>query len=1151
MTRKHLHPLVAWLGLCGACIWQPAQAQLIIEDKLTGRRSLPNYWKSFGIACLTAGNAAEGNESSIPGCGNLTYYKDGKSPYVGGTGQALPEPDGKGALRLTNGDFYPAGNKDPNDPKFGRKGGFQRGSVVSRATFPSHHGLQVTFTTVTYGGNGFGRNTGADGMSFYLTDGSVDASIGGEGGSLGYSCSNRNPDAEGVRKGYIGVGIDEFGDFARGVEDSTDTGEDFRPGRISVRGAGDTNWPGLIANWSALYPENLTGKRSTSKEEQDARRKAVQDVCRTGLLYNLQSTKVTLGKVTVQPGQSYRPPNGLMNYPLLKPTSDLPEGTSLANQQAVPDPPPNKGKPLREKAIPITYALKITQDGFLSFSYSMKNGNPVSVIKDLLITKDNGPLPSSFRFGFAGSTGAGSNVHEITCFKAAPLDSAESSAVTNIPQSARVEAGTQLYLANYHPVSWWGELTAQTLLLDPVTDIVSINPVANWNASCVLTGGACPSTGRAQVAQAPAQRRMLTWNGTQGVPFQWGSLGRAQKAALKSTDTRAPTQILDYLRGDRSREVANSGPLRTRTGVLGDIIHAGPAWVGAPASPYAGPWADALYPRTSMPEKEYAKFQGDNVRRQNVVYAGANDGWLHGFRAGGYDAQGRFVADATTPNDGLEMLAYMPAAVLASVHPAKPELDYSATRYVHAYHVDATPGSGDLYYAGAWHTWLVGGLGAGGQPGGPVIDKTLAAPGALYALDITNPQRFSEANAAALVIGDWSAATLTCGGLANCGQHLGSVYGTPQIRRLHSGQWAVLSGNGLNSTSGTAGLFVMLVDPSTGATSWRFIDTGYGPGRDPQAGDARNGIVQVTAADLDGDHITDYVYGGDVFGNVWRFDLTSDDPARWAASAAPLFSTGGRPITSRIVVAAVPAADRAAPRVILGFGTGQRRVQTIDSGALYDQTGSHAVYGVWDWDLAGWNAKSGPKARYASLEAPQGVTRDKLLSQAVLKTVAGSGDVSGYRTVSRRKVCWAGTAGCTGSSAQFGWVLPLPQGDEQVIYHPVIAYGMLLVNTTIPEESRPLTCDSTSASGFTMALTMGDGGAANASFFADAGKRFVSYDGEFVSGIGLGATGTPTIVSADGRPFMAEQTSKGVPTVEPINPPPGGLGGRLTWMELR
>lgn len=1133
MTPRHLS---AWLGLCAwACM--PAQAQLIIEDKLTGRRSLPDYWAALGGACLTAGNVPEDDKRSIPACKDLAYYKNRGSVYVGGTGEALPESDGSGALRLTNGDTTKGAK---GDTKNGVNSDGQRGAVVSRETFPSHRGVQVTFTTVTYGGDGYGvdddgdnKGGGADGMSFYLMDGSMDPSFGAVGGSLGYSCSNRNSVADGVHKGYLGIGIDEYGNFAHAY-DNTSTGDGFRPGRISVRGAGDINWAGLRGGkWRDFYYEHLNSEE---------RLKAVQQTCATGRVQNFSRRPMTINGVRVAHGES-TPHSVGHNYALLG-NRDLPEGTSLSNQQAVK-------APRRAAAKPITYALKITQDGYLSFSYSINRGNKVSVIKDQRITQGNGDLPGSFRFGFSGSTGSGSNVHEITCFKAAPVDQAESSAVTNIPQSARVEVGTQLYLANYHPVSWWGELTAQTLLLDPVTDTVSVNPVANWNASCVLTGGACPSTGRPQVAQAPQQRRMLTWSGQQGVPFRWSRLSGDQQAALKSADASKPTQILDYLRGDRSREVAKKGPLRTRTGVLGDIIHAGPAWVGAPASPYAGTWVDALYPRAQMPEQDYAGFLSRHVRRQNVVYAGANDGWLHGFRAGGYDAQGHFVADAVTPNDGLEVLAYMPAAVLASVHPPKPELDYSATRYVHAYHVDATPGSGDLYYDGAWHTWLVGGLGAGGQPGGPVVDKTQAAPGAFYALDITDPRRFSEANAAALVVGEWSADTLSCGGQDNCGQHLGSVYGTPQIRRLHNGSWAVLFGNGLNSPSGTAGLFVMLVDPQTGTPSWRFIDTGYGASRDPLAGHARNGIVQATAADLDGDHITDYVYGGDVFGNVWRFDLTSDDPTRWAASAEPLFSTGGKPITSRIVVAAVPHAAGAAPRVILSFGTGQRRVQTLDRGAEYDDTGSHAVYGVWDWDLAGWNAKAGPKARYSSLRSPQTVNRGTLLAQSVLKTVPGRGEVSGYRTVSRRKVCWAGTPACPGNAAQFGWVLPLPQGDEQVIYHPVIAYGMLLVNTTIPEESRPLSCEDTPASGFTMALTMGDGGAANASFFANTGNQFVSYDGEFVSGIGLGATGAPSIVSADGRPWLVEQTTKGDPVVKPINPPPGGLGGRLTWMELR
>ena len=122
----------------------------------------------------------------------------------------------------------------------------------------------------------------------------------------------------------------------------------------------------------------------------------------------------------------------------------------------------------------------------------------------------------------------------------------------------------------------------------------------------------------------------------------------------------------------------------------------------------------------------------------------------------------------------------MPGAVLNTIHnSANATLDFSNTQYAHNFFVDATPGTGDLFYGSAWHTWLVGGLGAGGA--------------AIYALDVTNPTQLSpRANAATLVhrrveLGDhqlqptWPA----------CGNNLGNTYGTPQIRRFHNGNWGV------------------------------------------------------------------------------------------------------------------------------------------------------------------------------------------------------------------------------------------------------------------------------------------------------------------------------------------------------------------------
>ena len=267
--------------------------------------------------------------------------------------------------------------------------------------------------------------------------------------------------------------------------------------------------------------------------------------------------------------------------------------------------------------------------------------------------------------------------------------------------------------------------------------------------------------------------------------------------------------------------------------------------------------------------------------------------------------------------------------------------NYSDPQYGHKFDVDAPPGTGDIFYGGTWHSWLVGGLGAGGS--------------SIYALDITDPDgSFSEANAANVVKGDWNNFTLTCVNIpAGCGNNLGNTYGVPQIRRFHNGNWGAVFGNGFGSATGDAGIYVMLVD-QTGAITFYYLSTGAAGG---------NGIAYTTPADLDGDHIVDYVYAGDLLGNVWRFDLTSTNPTNWAATPNAIFTTpAGQPITSKLIVASV--ASTANPRVLIEFGTGQITPMTNYSAAQYS-TSTQALYGIWDWNMAALNAKS--TAQYAAL----------------------------------------------------------------------------------------------------------------------------------------------------------------------------------------
>jgi type IV pilus assembly protein PilY1 len=1129
MNLKQLRSALALcllaLPACGA------RAQLVISDTLTGASSSYS-WQSIGGACLTAGN----NSGSIPACVGLSYYKG--TTQVGGVNGLLGssgDPVGQGALRLTNG-----------DTTTGTNGNNQAGAVISTFSFPSNQGVQVTFQTVTYGGNADsntgGQKSGADGIAFFLIDADKVPTIGATtktgavGGSLGYSCSNTNAPYDGLQGAYIGVGIDEFGNFSNPGDNSA-SGPGTGPSRVTLRGAGNVNWASLNAAYPTLYPGTLNAADRLA---------AVKATCGSGKLYNYSGGKITdtNGKKVANQGQTVQ---SVLTYPFIADSDLSALNTTIYSQEAV-------AKPLRSKATPITYGLTITQDGLLSLSYSVNGGAPTSVISKQAITASNGPLPSAFHFGFSAGTGGGSNVHEIMCFKAAPIDTAASSAGINIQQSAKVQVGTQLYLAYYHPTNWWGQLTAQNLVLDPTTDIVSINPVANWDASCVLTGGSCSATGGSNTAQNSTQRSILSWNGGAGIPLAWSSLSSTEKTALDATTSTTVSTRLNYLRGDRGNEIktGGSGTFRVRNGVLGDIVNSGPTWVGAPALPYKQNWGDALYPTTAMPEgsTSYATFASNNATRANVVYIGANDGLLHGFRAGAYDASGNF--DSTAANDGKELLAYMPAAAVSSIHSSSTAaLDYSSPQYAHNAFVDSTPGTGDLYYAGNWHTWVVGGLGDGGNPGGVIGDATSIATGDLYALDVTTPANFSEANAASLVLGEWDSNSLACTGdtgSAKCRTSLGSVYGTPIIRRMHDGNWAVIFGNGLNSSSGKAGIFIMTVDQNSGAKTFRFLDTGSGPTTNSKTGavTARNGIAYVTSGDLDGDHVIDYLYAGDVFGNVWRFDVTSATASNWAARSTPIFSTGGLPITTSLAVTATGAAG--APRLIVSFGTGQILPQTLTSAAT-PTVGTQALFGIWDWDMAGWNGKG--STPYASLAGPQTVSTATLQPQTATTVAYASGNISGVRTVTQNPVCWKGSTTCSSNNTQFGWALALPGASEQVVYNPVVSDGLLLVNTTLPAVSQTLSCNVQAASGFTMAITPDTGAAPVSSYFGNATNNFISANGMIVAGIGLSGVGSPSIVSANTKKYLATQTVGGSGSVTQVNPGANGNGQRLNWIQLR
>jgi uncharacterized repeat protein (TIGR01451 family) len=215
-------PLVLALVLAlGAAAVAPAPAAattLVNETFSHGTPDNPN-WLVGGMVgtnsvspCLTAGtNTAQ---SPIPGC-----------PANQAAIPAGGDASGQGALRLTS------------------NTGDNTGFVLYQDALPFTAGLDVTFSFYDYATIPTFVSTGADGVSFFLADGSQPlVTPGGFGGSLGYAQTTDPFPVDGILGGYLGVGFDEYGNFGNNLEgrgagcNQPDSG--FYPNYVTLRGPG-------------------------------------------------------------------------------------------------------------------------------------------------------------------------------------------------------------------------------------------------------------------------------------------------------------------------------------------------------------------------------------------------------------------------------------------------------------------------------------------------------------------------------------------------------------------------------------------------------------------------------------------------------------------------------------------------------------------------------------------------------------------------------------------------------------------------------------------------------------------------------------------------------------------------------------------------
>jgi len=295
-----------------------------------------------------------------------------------------------------------------------------------------------------------------------------------------------------------------------------------------------------------------------------------------------------------------------------------------------------------------------------------------------------------------------------------------------------------------------------------------------------------------------------------------------------------------------------------------------------------------------------------------VLYAGGNNGMLHAFAAADDEPYGGAVG-------GQELFAYVPNLVFDNLS------QLADPNYTHKYFVDLTPTvKAGVDISGVSTTMLVGGLGKGGR--------------GYYALDVTDPTSWtSEGNVAGKVMWEYPKAGVT-------DDDMGYSFSKPAIIESNDDDvnggsgWIVIFGNGYNSQNGHAVLYIL--NPETGVII-RKIDTGV---------DGCNGLSTAVPIDVDYDNKVDYVYAGDLRGNVWKFDLTDSDYTNWEVAfydgeEKPLFQAQGpggttQPITAKPDVMYHPTEHG----YMVLFGTGQY----LGESDISDTT-AQSFYGIWDY----------------------------------------------------------------------------------------------------------------------------------------------------------------------------------------------------------
>ena len=637
----------------------------------------------------------------------------------------------------------------------------------------------------------------------------------------------------------------------------------------------------------------------------------------------------------------------------------------------------------------------------------------------------------------------------------ARIASSSSVSVNGDPLYQELESTTRMYQATYRSDGWIGDVHAYQI----DTDTGEVDDTPDWSAADLL-----------ETQNWNTGRIIATYDGFQGIPFRYDRnvLSDDQQTALgsdlvdDSTSEQNAVKILNYLRGDRSNEEQNGGAFRDRFQVLGDIVHSSP------------------------------------VYHEGMLYAGGNDGMLHAFNAA----------------SGEELFTYVPNLVFANLT-ALVDPDYS-----HKYYVDLSPTVQNITLSGQSKAYLVGGLGKGGKgyyaldvstPADITDESELAArvlwefpdpqaegrgslafnliyPGFALGEEVYTQDRTAVATVAGFELSSTGILDLenTSGtfqdgedlfagpspgikiGTVN-GQlydaYMGYSYSRPVIAKSNDAgqaEWLLIFGNGYDSQKSHAVLYILNL--ATGQVIKR-IDTGVGN---------CNGLSSPVAIDIDSNGTADYVYAGDLQGNLWKFDLQDADAANWkvvykdpGGNPAPVFQAKNfsghpQPITGKPDV--MYHCEKHGYLVV--FGTGRYLTERD-----LESSESNTIYGIWDYGddddeyLGSFERAATPQLVNHHLDDVESRMRVELLQQTVEAGTWTTTDGQNLRVITDYSPLW-GTVDDTdpdqqpdpgstiaGDTVHAGWYFDLPNTGEMVASDVMIRDGKLLVISFTPGQN--------------------------------------------------------------------------------------------------